>query len=179
MESESQLIQYYLREGDGAALRELFGRHEESLFRYLWQMLRHQEDSEDALQDTLRKALKALPDYREQTHFKSWLFRIGHNVAIDLIRRRMRTVGMSDAREEAIPARDDGPAEALELKERSKALIEAVSQLPEHEREVVSLRLQADLSFREIAEAVGAPLGTVLARMHKGKQRLKTQLEAL
>ncbi|MEM9080168.1 MAG: sigma-70 family RNA polymerase sigma factor [Verrucomicrobiota bacterium] len=177
--TERDLVRRYLRKGDLGAARELFGRYEEGLYRYLWQMLRHQQDSEDALQDTFRKALQALPRYREESHFKSWLFRIGHNTALDLIRRRKKVVEMSEGQEEGLAAGGVGPLEALEAREQVEELRRAVAKLPDAEREVVSLRMQADLSFAEIAKVLGAPLGTVLARMHKAKQRLRTQLAAI
>ncbi|MEM7603150.1 MAG: RNA polymerase sigma factor, partial [Verrucomicrobiota bacterium] len=90
--NENELIQRYLRHGDRQAVSDLFTAYEDLLFRYLWQMLKHQQDSEDALQETIRKALEALPRYREESHFKSWLFRIGHNTALDQIRRRRKVV---------------------------------------------------------------------------------------
>lgn len=177
--NEQDLIRRYLRRGEVAAARELFECYEDGLYRYLWQMLRHQQDSEDALQETFRKALQALPRYREQSHFKSWLFRIGHNTALDLIRRRKKVVEMSEGQEEGLQTGEVGPAEALAARERVAELREAVAALPDVEREVVSLRMQADLSFAEIAEALEAPLGTVLARMHKAKQRLRKELAAI
>ncbi|MEM9282366.1 MAG: sigma-70 family RNA polymerase sigma factor [Verrucomicrobiota bacterium] len=179
MRNEGELIRRYLRNGEVAAVHELLSAYEDGLYRYLWQMLRHQQDSEDALQETFRKALKALPNYREENYFKSWLFRIGHNTALDLIRRRKKVVEMGENEEETIGAEGAGPGEVLEASERIAELRSAVARLPESEREVVTLRLQEDLSFREIAEVVGAPLGTVLSRMRNAKQRLKIQLATL
>ena len=174
--NDRALIQRYLHQQDVAALRELLGGHEDGLFRYLQKMLRHQQDSEDALQDTFRKALAALPEYREENHFKSWLFRIGHNTALEVIRRRRKIVKMPDVADAEFETPSDGPRETMIRRERAERLREAVAALPQHERAVVLLRLEQDLSFREIAEIVEAPLGTVLARMHKAKERLKTQL---
>ena len=109
MTNESDLIRLYLRQGEVEAVKELFASYEDGLFRYLWQMLRHQQDSEDALQETFRKALKALPGYREENHFKSWLFRIGHNTALDVIRRRKKVVEMDEGQEDGLQDRGDGP----------------------------------------------------------------------
>lgn len=173
---EYELIQNYLLHKEIGAIRELFQQYEDKLFRYLWQMLRQQQDSEDALQETFRKALHALPKYREENHFKSWLYRIGHNTALDLIRKRKKIVEMDEVMESGLTSDEAGPGEKIETRERAEAVREAVAALPELERDVVTLRMQADLSFKEIAEIVGAPLGTVLARMHKAKQRLKKQL---
>ncbi|MEM1083528.1 MAG: sigma-70 family RNA polymerase sigma factor [Verrucomicrobiota bacterium] len=174
--SDRDLIDHYLRKGDTASVRELLGRYEDRLHRYLWQMLRHHQDCEDALQESFRKALKALPNYHEESHFKSWLFRIGHNTALDMIRRRKKIVELDGLDGSDMKSGDEQPREAIEAKEQAEAVRRAVDDLPAHEREVVSLRMQADLSFREIAQAIGVPLGTVLGRMHKAKQRLRTKL---
>ena len=170
------LIQRYLKDEDELALRTLFQPHEEGLFRYLWQMLKHQQDSEDALQDTFRKAIEALPRYREENHFKSWLFRIAHNTALEVIRRRKKIIELSENSENLLEDPAKSPRELLARSERTVELREAIASLPEHERSVVLLRLQEELSFKEIAEVIGAPLGTALARMHKAKERLRTKL---
>ena len=83
-----------------------------------------------------------------------------------------------EERPEADPLIDSQPAvsEVMEQRERLQALDQAISQLPEKEREVVAMRTQGELPFKEIAEIVGAPIGTVLARMHAAKKRLKSLL---
>ncbi|MEM6911325.1 MAG: RNA polymerase sigma factor [Verrucomicrobiota bacterium] len=176
MVTDRDLIERYLREGDAEAARSLLRPHETGLFGYLWTMLRHQQDSEDALQETFRKALQALPSYQERKHFKSWLFRIGHHTALDLLRRRQKIVAWESPDWEALPTEEPAPSELLSHKERLAELQAALDRLPEAEREVVGLRLHAELSFKEIAETLGAPLGTVLSRMHKAKERLRSQL---
>ena len=103
------LIQRYLSQGDLVAIRDLFRHYEEGLYGYLWQMLKNQHDSEDALQDTFRKALEALPAYREESHFKSWLFRIGHNTGIEIIRRRKKIAEMPEALDGHLDASSSGP----------------------------------------------------------------------
>lgn len=71
------------------------------------------------------------------------------------------------------------PSSRIDAKERAQALHEAIGKLPELEREVVILRLHEEIPFREIARIIDAPLGTVLARMHHAKQRLRTLLEPI
>lgn len=134
------------------------------------------------MQETFSKVLLALPRYREENHFKSWLFRIGRNEAIEIIRRRRRTV-VAEAPEECLgadPLIDRQPAarEVMEQKERLQSLDKAIAQLPDTEREVLALRLQGDLPFKEIAQVIDVPIGTVLARMHRAKKRLKPLLES-
>ena len=172
---DSSLIDRFCRAGDLRAASELFGRYERELYNYLWQMLRNTHDSEDVLQETFVRALRALPRYREENHFKSWLFRIGHNEGLNVIRRRKRANALPESAPE--PASEDSAAAPVEAAERASALHEAIAELPDVERQVVVMRLQSEMPFREIAEVVGAPLGTVLARMHNAKRRLKTILE--
>ncbi|MDC0325223.1 RNA polymerase sigma factor [bacterium] len=173
------LIKRYLSQGDIEAVRDLFRNYEQGLYGYLWQMLKHQQDCEDALQDTFRKALEALPTYREESHFKSWLFRIGHNTGIEIIRRRKRIIEMPEALEGHLDAPSPGPREILIQSELAEELHHAIAALPQSERAVVLLRLQEELSFKEIAQVVDAPLGTVLARMHKAKKRLRAQFNTI
>ncbi|MDB4703438.1 RNA polymerase sigma factor [bacterium] len=170
------LVQRYLSQGDIAAVRELLGNYEEGLYGYLWHMLKHQQDCEDALQDTFRKALEALPYYREEKHFKSWLFRIGHNTGIEFIRRRKRILEMPEKLEDQMIVPSSGPRESLIQRELIEELHDAIANLPLLERAVVLLRLEEELSFKEIAKVVDAPLGTVLARMHQAKKRLRAKL---
>jgi RNA polymerase sigma-70 factor (ECF subfamily) len=177
---DSLLIRKYCSEGDGDAATELLKRYERALYQFIWQMLHQQQDCEDAMQETFRKALRALPDYREENHFKSWLFRIGRNEAVEIIRRRRRTI-VAEVPEEYLDEGHDvellpGARELMEEKERLQALEQAVALLPGKEREVVAMRVQGELSFKEIAQIVGAPIGTVLARMHAAKKRLKPLL---
>ena len=120
MKDDDQLVCDYLKTGETGAIRELFSAYEDRLFRYLWQMLRHQQDCEDTLQETFRKALKALPGYRHENHFKSWLFRIGHNCALDVIRKRKRVIGMEEGQEDSLPDGSEGPLEALAQSEKIK-----------------------------------------------------------
>ena len=142
-------------------------------------MLRHQQDTEDATQETIGKALEALPRYRHENHFKSWLFRIGHHEAINIIRRRQKLVIHEDPQSliEPDPDRIPTPCAAVEAAERSQALQAALEKLPEHEREVVFLRLYEEIPFKEIARITEAPLGTVLGRMLQAKKRLRFLLE--
>jgi RNA polymerase sigma-70 factor (ECF subfamily) len=178
---DSTLIRKFCNDGDAGAATELLGKYEQALYQFIWQMLRHPQDCEDAMQETFSKALRALPRYREENHFKSWLFRIGHNEAINIIRSRQRTA-VTESLEDLVETdilTDHSPSasELLEKDERLRALDEAVAKLPDAEQEVLAMRLQAELSFKEIARITGAPIGTVLGRMHNAKKRLKPFLE--
>ena len=174
---DSALINQFCRTGDLRAANELLGRYERELYNYLWQMLRHTQDSEDALQESFVKALRALPRYREEGHFKSWLFRIGHNEGLNIIRKRKKSTELQKAASQSDQESSEAAPEETTAHERASALHDAIGELPETERQVVVMRLQSEMPFREIASVLDTPLGTVLARMHNAKRRLKALLE--
>jgi RNA polymerase sigma factor (sigma-70 family) len=135
---DSFLIRKYCNKGDGDAAIELLKRYERPLYQYIWQMLQ-QQDCEDVMQETFRKALRALPNYREESHFKSWLFRLGRNEAVDIIRRRRRTI-VAEAPEEYLRGVQNivslpGPCELIEERESIQAFMRAIASLPEKEKE--------------------------------------------
>jgi len=135
---DSFLIRKYCNKGDGDAAIELLKRYERPLYQYIWQMLQ-QQDCEDVMQETFRKALRALPNHREESHFKSWLFRLGRNEAVDIIRRRRRTI-VAEAPEEYLRGVQNivslpGPCELIEERESIQAFMRAIASLPEKEKE--------------------------------------------
>lgn len=92
---DSTLIRNYCESGDQESAALLFERYEQGLYHFIWHMLRHSQDAEDATQETIRKAFSALHQYRPDYQFKSWLYRIGHNEAVNVIRQRKRTMAFS------------------------------------------------------------------------------------
>ncbi len=164
------------RRGDREAADRLLSAHEEAVYGYLSQMLRCPADVDDALQEILLRALERLDQYRGPDRFRAWLFRIARHEVVDRWRRRRRMPGPTTENLDDLvdPRSDDDP---LIRHEQSAALRAAIDRLPDVEREVVWMRLQSELSFREIADVTGAPLNTVLGRMHNAKQRLRGWLE--
>lgn len=174
------LINKYCVHGDVSAAAELLRRYERGLYNFLWQTVRHHQDAEDAKQETICKALGALPQFRQQCRFKTWLYRIGHNEAINIVRRRKR-LEIHESPERCLDAPSETdmnatPSEQLVQNERVSALQDAIAKLPVQERQVVLLRMQEEMPFKEIARVIDAPLGTVLGRMRNARQRLNTLL---
>lgn len=180
-DSDGQLIARFQDRNDLQAVEQLFQRHQDAVFGFLVSMLKEPHDAEDALQETFCRAIRGLQTYREQQQFKAWLFRIARNEAVTIIRKRSRISLQEDPYQLAETGEADSsdlPVEKLAREEDYQSLEEALKQLPEAEREVVVLRLQSDISFKEIASLMNCSINTVLGRMHNAKKRLRQLLLA-
>lgn len=147
-------------------------------------MTRRRAEAEDLVQETLYRAYRGLAGYEPGTHFRAWLFRILHNLAINRSRREGRA---PDAVDPATldPVDGDHPVPALvdlsdlpdladrHFDDRVKA---ALDDLPEIYRVPLVLFSLGDLSYQEIADSVGVPIGTVMSRLHRARSRLKAAL---
>lgn len=159
------------RRGDMDAFGDLVARHQAGLVRFLTHMVSNGADAEDVAQDTLLRAYRALKDFRGQSAFRTWLYQIGANAArTHLDRRRQRQEqpdSDEDARAVASPERIEDRVIAHDQLRR------ALAQLPDDWREAVLLRDIEGLEYREIAETLGIPIGTVESRIFRGRQKLK------
>jgi len=170
------------RRGDPAAHAALVDLYGARLFGFLFRMAGRREDAEDLLQEVFLRLVRMIATYQDDGRFEPWLFRIAANLVRDRIRRLRRRPGDrpggSDAGEEdrtgELPAGAAPPDATLEQGEARDRLAAALRQLPEPEREVILLRHFSQMSFREIADATGTPLGTALARGHRGLARLRS-----
>lgn len=159
------------RKGDLDAFGELVARHQTGLVRYLTHMVSNPADAEDVAQDTLLRAYRALKDFRGQSAFKTWLYQIGTNAARTHLDKRRSRREEQDGDDEA---REVGSGEHLERRiVAHDQLRRALAELPDDWREAVVLRDIEGLDYREIAEALGIPIGTVESRIFRGRQRLK------
>lgn len=167
--------------GRADAIEQLIDLYAPRLYGLLYRMTGSQVDAEDLLQETCIKMVRALGDYRENGRFESWLFSIAANLARDWRRRQGRSLVAAAANQQddpPVPAASDEPAvdHRLIQAEQADRLQRALAELSEAEREVVTLRFFSDLSFREIAEVLQVPLGTALARAHRGLKHLREKM---
>lgn len=177
--TDAELIQAW-RDGQTWAITRLVERWRGPLFGYLLKYTGHAADAEDLFQDTWIKVLGALPRYEERQHFKALLFTVASRLAIDHARvRQRRLLVYEEDAEGSLPADhiaasvESSPEWILAGRQRESVLREAISLLPEAQRTVVLLRLEAGMSFQEIADVQGAPLGTVLPRMHRAVKAIR------
>ena len=175
------------KQRDPAALDALVDRYSDRVFGLLYRMTRSRHEAEDLLQEVFLRLVRTLDRYQHQGRFEAWLMRIAVNLGRDHIRRNRRqgkvlasTGQDSDATDplDAQPGNTPAPDAPAALAEQVDQLSAALTQLSDGEREVIMLRHYSDMSFKEIAEAMGIPLGTALARGHRGLAKLRSIMEA-
>jgi RNA polymerase sigma-70 factor (ECF subfamily) len=168
-------------EGDRQALEELFRRYRATAYRVAFRLLGREPDALDAVQDAFIKVLTNLHRFRGNSSFKTWLLRIVCNAALDLGRQRKRD-GWNDR--DARPATRDGteaddrpvPGADLERADLRAVIEDALARLPASQRQTFVLHVDGELSYREVAEAMGISIGTVMSRLFYARQKLKVLL---
>jgi RNA polymerase sigma-70 factor (ECF subfamily) len=129
--------------------------------------------ADEAAQEAFIRAWQHLPGYRPQSPFRNWLYRIAINVARDVLRREEKMVDI-----DSVPVADStrGPQDALEAQELSERVQQAVVSLPPASRAVLVLREYEGLSYKEIADTLGIPMGTVMSRLNYARNSLRESL---
>ena len=139
-------------------------------------MLRQPELAQETAQEVMYRALSKLQHFDPQRSFKTWIFSIARNACIDLHRKRRPTQSTDDT---ILKDSRELPDAALDRKTRAQRLNKAVSQLPDLYREVILLYHFEHLKYQEIAEALEIPLGTVMNRIFRARQKLRDRLGGL
>ena len=164
------------RSGDRDAFGELVEQYRDNVYRLAYRMCGNAYDADEAAQETFVAAWRALPNFRGDAKFSTWLYRLTTNAAIDVMRREKRhqTVGDGEMMELADDA--DSPQETVERTEQQEAVQKALATLSEEYREVLLLRYMEELDYTEIDEVLQLPSGTVKSRINRAKAALKTAL---
>lgn len=165
--------------GDGAAFEEIYRALSGPVYSYLSNQVRRREDAEDLTGQVFLEAMRGVRTFSgDASAFKGWLFRIAHNRAVDLARRLSRRPEAALDEAEELP--DIVATDERALAGVAQARVwQAVRALPEQQRRVVTLRLGAGLSAREIAAALGKRIGTVKALQHRALVTLAKSLQDL
>lgn len=175
------------KNGDSQALAAILDNYAARVFGLLYRLTGSQDSAEDLTQETFLRVARTIAEYDHVGRFEAWLFRIAANLARDRARRiRRRGLGVSlsstaDDEAEADPRLADvsrpDPSVLVEQMELGQRLGQCLERLNEADREIILLRHYSDMSFKDIADLLGIPLGTALARAHRALQRLREQLE--
>jgi RNA polymerase sigma factor (sigma-70 family) len=142
--------------GSERAFRTIYERYHQPLYRYCRSIVREEADAQDALQSTLASAFAALKRGQRDAPLRPWLFRIAHNEAISLIRRRVGTRELVEPPEPSVPSAEDRAGERARL----ALLVADLNELPDRQRGALLMRELSGLSHEEIAIALDTSVGT-------------------
>jgi RNA polymerase sigma-70 factor (ECF subfamily) len=125
--------------------------------------------AEDAAQTAFIRAWQHIPNYQPRSSFRSWLYRIAVNAALDMLRHEKPVVNIDEL---AVVAAAENVEDCLEKQEQIQQVRQAVQSLPEASRVVLLLREYEGLSYQEMADALDISIGTVMSRLNYGRKRL-------
>lgn len=176
---ERALIQRCIA-GEAVAFEPLVEKYRQRVWRLAYQVLHDREEAWDVAQEAFVRAFHSLPSFRGQSAFYTWLFRITVNVATDRHRQRgaqARAFGPERVTEEewarSTPDPGRGPDQEAARAEQRERIRRALDALPPKARTIIMLSDVEGLSYREIAEVLNCPIGTVMSRLHNARKRLK------
>ncbi len=176
-----------VQKGDRYAFDLLFSRYQHKILNLVSRYLKNPQDVEDVTQEAFIKAFRALPRFRGESAFYTWLYRIAINTAKNhLVARGRRPPGVDVDMEDAefmdgadALRESESPEAALERDELSAAIDLAISQLPDDLRSAVTLREFDGLSYEQIAHIMDCPVGTVRSRIFRARESIDAHIEPL
>lgn len=175
--------------GDRDARRQLFERFRDDAYRVALRVTGRNEDALDVVQDSFIKVFERLDRFQRESGFRTWLLRVVTNQALDLLRaRRVRTTVAIDREDDGeggsqglqLPAESaDAGGSGMEQHELADRLRVAIESLSPDQRAVFALYANGELTYGEIAEMLGVPIGTVMSRLYYARLKLQKLLPDL
>jgi RNA polymerase sigma-70 factor (ECF subfamily) len=179
--ADGELVQSALA-GRETCFEELVRRYQRPIAAYVYRMVGDYDAALDLTQEVFIKVYNSLARYRSEYKFSTWIYKIAHNAAIDHLRRyavreQALTNGFDvERREVSLESRRLTPEQESERNERRSEIELVVQMLPAAYRELIVLRHSQDLSYDEIAEVTGLPLGTVKNRLFRAREAMRDHL---
>lgn len=180
--TDAELIHAFIG-GNDNALEPLIQRHKDKVYTAIYMLVKDKYVAEDIFQEAFLKIIKTMRDgkYSEQGKFLPWAVRVAHNLCMDHFRRTRKDipVTLADGRDisDIIPLMVGSPADNIERRQTNAGVRQLIEQLPEDQREVIVLRMYADLSFKEIADITSVSINTALGRMRYGLINLRKMIQ--
>jgi RNA polymerase sigma-70 factor (ECF subfamily) len=173
---DGELVARYLA-GDRRAFDDLVRHYQRPIYHLAYRYLRSEADAKDLTQRTFLKVYGALPRFRAEASFRTWIYRIAINLCLNELRDRKR--GEANDRPEVIDQALSPPPdiESLDAQARGAWLRRAIASLPPKQRMVLELRIYDELPFREVAELVGSSENAAKVNFHHAVKRLRALVE--
>jgi len=174
--TEAELVAL-AQKGDREAFGALVRRHQDRIYRHLLNLTGSREDALELAQDVFIKAWQALPSWRPDAQFHTWVYRIASNAAMDVLRRRkvVQFVALEDDYD--APSQQPGPEAQLHARQQLRGLDAALARLPADQRDIVLLREVEGLGYEELAATLAVDVGTVKSRLSRARAALAAMHE--
>jgi len=175
---DERLLVKKAKNGDTQAFGELVMTHQVFAYNLALRALGSPEEAQDATQEAFLKVWQALPGFREEAQFRTWLYRIVINQCYNrrpMLKREVAAISL-EIDDDWISTEFNGPESQAVVSERKTLLQKAVDELPSSYRLMVMLRFQQELAYDEIASVMNLPLGTVKTGLFRARALLKQSL---
>lgn len=185
---EDFLIVQRVQAGDKKAYNLLVSKYQRRVARLLTRMVKNQEDIDDVVQDTFIKAYRAIGNFRGESAFYTWIYRIAINTAKNhLVTQNRRPTTLNDSNDEDSETFEDNsalsnidtPESLMQTKQIGEAVNDAMAALPDDLREAIIMREIDGLSYEEIASAMDCPIGTVRSRIFRAREAISQKIKPL
>lgn len=184
---DEQVLIEKASEGDADAFEILVERYEKGVYNLAYRLIPDRDDAMDITQEVFLKAFQALPKFRGDSRFSTWLHRVCVNACLDFLRRKQRTQTYSldepiNLKESSVvrEVRDDSGSveDVIETKSLTESVLMALNSVDEAHRTVIVLSDIRGYSYQEIADMLGISIGTVKSRLHRGRMAIRKLLPA-
>jgi len=182
---EDNLLITRAQGGDKSALNELIWKHEARAYQYAFRLTRNSEEAADVVSEAFVRVYNALPNFKGQSSFTTWIYRILTNCFLDL---KKKDKGKTTSLETAFQTSDgdverqiedpaDTPQQEMEKTERQKRVTRAIKRLPEYQRSMIVMYHAENMTYEDIAAALDLPVGTVKSRLNRARISLRELLQ--
>ena len=181
MPTPEQLLIQKAQKGDTDAFAALVNEHQRYVYNLALRVVKDENEALNLAQETFVRAWTALPNFKGQSQFRTWLYRIVTNLCYNRLpnlRRSLNDLG-DDVMEDIPETNFDNPAREFESNETKQHLQKAISSLDANYQLLITLRYQNELSYDEIASTLNLPLGTVKTGIFRAKEQLRKSLAQL
>jgi RNA polymerase sigma-70 factor (ECF subfamily) len=177
-----------VQSGDREAFGLLVAKYQRRLLRLVMRLVRDPAEAEDVTQEAFIKAYRALPNFRGESAFYTWLYRIGVNTAKSWLQARGKRVPLvseiidpedGNVEDTGLLFNDETPERLLMSKQIGETVSDAMDALPEELRTAISLREIDGMTYEDIAETMGCPVGTVRSRIFRAREAIAARLRPL
>lgn len=183
--SETEMIKL-CQNGDRSAFNELVEQYQNQVVNIAYSMLSDREDAYDAAQEVFVRIYRSIGGFKGKSSLSTWIYRIVSNVCNDILRKRQRQaniISINTARgnedeqhEMELEDSSPTPEECMELSEQQRLVREALAELNDKYREIITLFDIEEMRYEEIAEILKCPVGTVKSRLNRARAELKKKL---